>query len=157
MRITTKGRYAVTAMLDLAIHERVGPVPLADISEYQGISLSYLEQLFARLRRRGLVKGTRGPHGGYRLARTAEEITVAEIILAVDESMDTTRCAGQANCQDGDRCLTHDLWTELSQQIHQFLDGISLAHLVDQPKVMERALAQDMNGRRGLHQRRDAA
>ena len=114
MRITTKGRYAVTAMLDLAIHERLGPVPLADISEYQGISLSYLEQLFAKLRRRGLVKGTRGPHGGYRLGREAGAINVAEIIAAVDESVDTTKCSGQGNCQDGERCLTHDLWTELS-------------------------------------------
>lgn len=157
MRITTKGRYAVTAMLDLAIHEKLCPVPLADISEYQGISLSYLEQLFAKLRRQGLVKGTRGPHGGYRLARTAEAISVAEIISAVDESMDTTKCNGQANCQDGERCLTHDLWTELSQQIHGFLDGISLADLVNQPKVQERALEQDPTGRRSLHPRRNAA
>ncbi len=157
MRITTKGRYAVTALLDLAIHERLGPVPLADISEYQGISLSYLEQLFAKLRRRGLVKGTRGPHGGYRLARAAEQISVAEIISAVDENMDTTKCSGQGDCQDGERCLTHDLWTELSSQIHQFLRGISLADLVNQPKVQERAHEQDMNGRRGLHHRRNAA
>lgn len=157
MRITTKGRYAVTAMLDLAIHERRGPVPLADISEYQGISLSYLEQLFAKLRRNRLVKGTRGPHGGYRLARSAETISVAEIISAVDESMDTTKCSGQANCQDGQTCLTHDLWTELSDQIHTFLSDISLARLVNQPKVQERALEQDLGGRRGLHQRRNAA
>ncbi|KAA3628991.1 MAG: Fe-S cluster assembly transcriptional regulator IscR [Proteobacteria bacterium] len=157
MRITTKGRYAVTAMLDLAIHEKLGPVPLADISEYQGISLSYLEQLFAKLRRQGLVKGTRGPHGGYRLARTAETISVAEIISAVDENMDTTKCSGQGNCQDGERCLTHDLWTELSNQIHTFLDGITLANLVNQPKVRERAGEQDLNGRRNLHSRRNAA
>ena len=157
MRITTKGRYAVTAMLDLAIHEKLGPVPLADISEYQGISLSYLEQLFAKLRRQGLVKGTRGPHGGYRLARTAETISVAEIISAVDENMDTTKCSGQGNCQDGERCLTHDLWTELSSQIHTFLDGITLANLVNQPKVRERAGEQDLNGRRNLHSRRNAA
>jgi len=157
MRITTKGRYAVTALLDLAIHERLGPVPLADISEYQGISLSYLEQLFAKLRRHGLVKGTRGPHGGYRLARSAEQISVAEIISAVDENMDTTKCSGQGDCQDGERCLTHDLWTKLSSQIHQFLRGISLADLVDQPKVQERAHEQDLNGRRGLHNRRNAA
>lgn len=157
MRITTKGRYAVTAMLDLAIHEKLGPVPLADISEYQGISLSYLEQLFAKLRRQGLVKGTRGPHGGYRLARTAETISVAEIISAVDENMDTTKCSGQGNCQDGERCLTHDLWTELSSQIHTFLDGITLANLVNQPKVRERASEQDLNGRRNLHSRRNAA
>lgn len=158
MRITTKGRYAVTALLDLAIHERLGPVPLADISEYQGISLSYLEQLFAKLRRRGLVKGTRGPHGGYRLARSADQISVAEIISAVDENMDTTKCSGQGNCQDGERCLTHDLWTELSSQIHHFLQGITLTDLVDQPKVQERAHEQDLNGRRGLHNnRRNAA
>lgn len=157
MRITTKGRYAVTAMLDLAIHERLGPVPLADISEYQGISLSYLEQLFAKLRRRGLVKGTRGPHGGYRLGREAGAINVAEIIAAVDESVDTTKCSGQGNCQDGERCLTHDLWTELSSQIHRFLQGITLAHLVNQPKVRERAQEQDLGGRRGVTSRRNAA
>ncbi len=157
MRITTKGRYAVTAMLDLAIHEKAGPVPLADISEYQGISLSYLEQLFAKLRRQRLVKGTRGPHGGYRLARSAETISVAEIISAVDENMDTTKCSGVGNCQDGERCLTHDLWSELSNQIHRFLDEISLAQLVDQPDIQARAQEQDLNGRRNLHQRRSAA
>ncbi|GAB4347549.1 MAG: Fe-S cluster assembly transcriptional regulator IscR [Gammaproteobacteria bacterium] len=157
MRITTKGRYAVTALLDLALHERLGPVPLADISEYQGISLSYLEQLFAKLRRNGLVKGTRGPHGGYRLARPADQISIAAIISAVDENMDTTKCSGHGNCQDGERCLTHDLWTELSSQIHDFLEGITLADLVNQPKVQERAQAQDLHGRRGLQAKRNAA
>ncbi len=157
MRITTKGRYAVTAMLDLALHERLKPVPLGDISEYQGISLSYLEQLFAKLRGRGLVKGTRGPHGGYRLARPATEISVAEIIAAVDESTDTTRCGGLGNCQDGERCLTHDLWTGLSDQIREFLEGISLAKLVNQPKVRERAAEQDLTGRRNLNPKRNAA
>lgn len=137
MRLTTKGRYAVTAMLDLALHYEDGPITLADISQRQGISLSYLEQLFSRLRKQGLVDSTRGPGGGYRLSRVAEEIAVADVITAVDEKVETTRCGGLANCQDEHQCLTHDLWTELSSQIHDFLSGISLGNLVARDGVRE--------------------
>jgi Rrf2 family iron-sulfur cluster assembly transcriptional regulator len=143
MRLTTKGRYAVTAMLDLALHRDQGPVTLADISRRQGISLSYLEQLFSRLRRQGLVESTRGPGGGYRLGRSATEIAVADVIAAVDESVDATRCGGMENCQAEQRCLTHELWCQLSDQIHQFLGGISLATLVDREAVQEVASRQD--------------
>ena len=115
MRLTTKGRYAVTAMLDLAIHATEGPVPLADISQRQGISLSYLEQLFARLRRQGLVSSARGPGGGYRLAHAASEIAVVDVINAIDENVNVTRCGGEGNCQDGEPCLTHELWCDLSR------------------------------------------
>ncbi len=132
MKLTSKGRYAVTAMLDLALHSGSGPVTLACISERQGISLSYLEQLFTRLRKQGLVSSTRGPGGGYSLSRSAYEIAIADVVSAVDESVDATRCGGHANCQDGKRCLTHELWTELSQQIHGFLSNISLGQLVEQ-------------------------
>lgn len=135
MRLTTKGRYAVTAMMDLAIHQSKRPVTLQDIATGQEISLSYLEQLFAKLRRNGLVKGTRGPGGGYRLAKPAEEISIAAIILAVDERVDITRCGGKEDCQDGERCLTHDLWTELSAKIFDFLDNITLGELVQRPGV----------------------
>jgi len=135
MRLTTKGRYAVTAMLDLAIHFEDGPTTLADISQRQCISLSYLEQLFAKLRRQGLVESTRGPGGGYRLSRNPMEIPVADVILAVDEKVETTRCGGLANCQDDEQCLTHELWAELSQQIYQFLCGISLGNLVEREGV----------------------
>jgi Rrf2 family iron-sulfur cluster assembly transcriptional regulator len=135
MRLTTKGRYAVTAMLDLAIHYENGPITLADISQRQCISLSYLEQLFAKLRRQGLVESTRGPGGGYRLSRSPQDIPVADVILAVDEKVETTRCGGLANCQDDEQCLTHELWSELSQQIYQFLCGISLGNLVEREGV----------------------
>jgi len=130
MKLTSKGRYAVTAMLDLALHADDGPVTLSGISERQGISLSYLEQLFTRLRKHGLVLSTRGPGGGYSLSRAAELIAIADVITAVDESVDATRCGGLANCQDGNRCLTHDLWTELSEQIHSFLSDITLGQLI---------------------------
>lgn len=132
MKLTSKGRYAVTAMLDLALHTDQRPITLAGISERQGISLSYLEQLFTRLRRQGLVSSTRGPGGGYALSRSAYDIAVAEVVAAVDESVDATRCGGKGDCQDGQRCLTHDLWTELSEQVYSFLNGISLGQLVDQ-------------------------
>lgn len=131
MRLTTKGRYAVTAMLDLAIHQGHGPIALADIAQRQGISLSYLEQLFAKLRKRSLVTSVRGPGGGYNLARTAAEIHVAEVISAVDESVDTTRCGGSLNCQENGPCLTHNLWHELSDRIYEHLEKISLQHLMD--------------------------
>ncbi len=130
MKLSTKGRYAVTAMLDLALHQNRGPVILADISQGQGISLSYLEQLFAHLRRAQLVTGVRGPGGGYRLARSAQAITVADIIVAVDDNGDApeSQCESKPN---GARCLTHDLWSELSAQIYDFLNGITLAELAN--------------------------
>lgn len=144
MRLTTKGRYAVTAMLDLALHAQAGPVSLADISERQGISLSYLEQLFAKLRRRNLVSSVRGPGGGYQLSREAELIEVAQVIDAVNESVDATRCQGQGDCHGGATCLTHYLWCDLSQQIHTFLSGISLADLVSRREVQEVAQQQNL-------------
>ena len=135
MKLTTKGRYAVTAMLDLALNSSVDPVSLADISERQAISLSYLEQLFAKLRKHNLVVSTRGPGGGYQVSRHLSDIAVAEIISAVDESVDATSCGGKENCRtDGKhrgRCLTHDLWVELSDQIEGFLSGISLEDLIN--------------------------
>ena len=143
MRLTTKGRYAVTAMLDLALHRDVGPINLADISSRQGISLSYLEQLFSRLRKQGLVISSRGPGGGYVLGNTAEEITVADVIRAVDEAVDATRCKGKQNCQGEERCLTHDLWEELSSQISSFLSGVSLADLVARRDVRQVQERQD--------------
>jgi len=143
MRLTTKGRYAVTAMMDLAIHGPRGPVTLNDIAFNQHISLSYLEQLFAKLRQNGLVRGTRGPGGGYQLARAAGQISVAEIISAVDEKVDATRCGGKQNCQDGERCLTHELWSDLSHQLYEFLDGIKLGELVQWPCVKEVAARQE--------------
>jgi Rrf2 family iron-sulfur cluster assembly transcriptional regulator len=143
MRLTTKGRYAVTAMLDLAIHHGEGPVTLADIARRQGISLSYLEQLFAQLRKRGLVSSSRGPGGGYRLGKEANHIAVVDVIGAVDETVDATRCGGAENCQGEARCLTHDLWHDLSRQIHEFLGGIDLAQLVERRRVREVADRQD--------------
>jgi len=130
VKLTTKGRYAVTAMLDLALHSDSGPITLADIAKRQAISLSYLEQLFARLRRKDLVSSVRGPGGGYMLSRSAEEISVAAVITAVDEAVDTTRCGGAQNCQDNQPCLTHDLWHDLSNLIHEYLSCISLHDLV---------------------------
>lgn len=143
MRLTTKGRYAVTAMLDLALHAAERPVSLADISKRQEISLSYLEQLFAKLRQNDLVASVRGPGGGYRLSREAEQICVAEIIDAVNESIDATNCGGEGNCQLGEVCLTHHLWMDLSKQIHHFLSGISLAKLVARKDILEVARRQD--------------
>ena len=131
MKLTTRGRYAVTAMLDLAINGGKRPVSLADISGRQEISLSYLEQLFAKLRREQLVTSARGPGGGYRLARSGEGIFVAEIIDAVDESVDVTNCQGKGNCHQGETCLTHHLWEDLSGQIHDFLSQISLYDLME--------------------------
>ena len=131
MRLTTKGRYAVTAMLDLALNRGHGPIALADIAQRQGISLSYLEQLFSKLRKRSLVASVRGPGGGYNLAREASTIFVAEVITAVDENVDTTRCAGAHNCQNDGPCLTHDLWHNLSERIYDYLNTISLQDLVD--------------------------
>ncbi|MEN8175389.1 MAG: Fe-S cluster assembly transcriptional regulator IscR [Pseudomonadota bacterium] len=143
MRLTTKGRYAVTAMLDLAIHHGKGPITLADIAQRQGISLSYLEQLFSRLRRDSLVSSVRGPGGGYSLGRAADEIFIAQVITAVDESVDTTRCGGAHNCQNDNQCLTHDLWQELSSRIYDYLNNISLQDLVDRKGVQEVAERQE--------------
>lgn len=143
MRLTSKGRYAVTAMLDVALHHQNGPVSLADISERQGISLSYLEQLFARLRKQGLVSSVRGPGGGYQLGRAPAKIAIAEVISAVDESIDATRCQGKSDCQGGARCLTHSLWTDLSHRIEDFLSGITLGELVQQSDVQSVAKRQN--------------
>jgi Rrf2 family transcriptional regulator, iron-sulfur cluster assembly transcription factor len=137
MRLTTKGRFAVTAMMDLALRDSTGPVTLAEISSRQKISLSYLEQLFGKLRRRELVDSVRGPGGGYRLARDTARISVAEIILAVDEPIDATQCAGKENCRDEQKCLTHDLWATLNERIFEYLEGVSLRQLVDNHRARE--------------------
>jgi Rrf2 family iron-sulfur cluster assembly transcriptional regulator len=131
-------------MLDLALHYDQGAVTLAEIAKRQGISLSYLEQLFARLRRNGLVDSVRGPGGGYNLAHDPAKISVADIIVAINENIDARRCGGKANCHGDERCLTHELWEELSDRIHSFLKSISLADLVNQPQVQEVALRQDV-------------
>lgn len=151
MRLTTKGRYAVTAMLDLALNAQEGPVPLAEVSERQGISLSYLEQLFAKLRRAALVNSVRGPGGGYLLAHQPADIQVVQVIDAVDESVDATRCQGLGDCQDGDECLTHRLWCDLSKQIHDFLSGISLADLVERQEIQKVALRQSQRTANKIH------
>ena len=130
MRLTTKGRFAVTAMLDLAMRQTRGPVTLAAISERQHISLSYLEQLFGKLRRHNLVTSVRGPGGGYNLARVPAEISVADIVTAVDEPLDATQCGGKENCHDERRCMTHDLWSTLNEKMHEYLSSVSLGDLV---------------------------
>ena len=132
MRLTTKGRFAVTAMIDLGMRQHKGPVTLAGISQRQSISLSYLEQLFAKLRRHSLVESTRGPGGGYRLGKAAADISVADIIFAVDEPLDATLCGGRGNCDNDQRCMTHELWTNLNRQMIDYLDSVSLADLVAQ-------------------------
>lgn len=135
MRLTTKGRFAVTAMIDLAMRDSAGPVTLADISQRQKISLSYLEQLFGRLRRQSLVKSTRGPGGGYTLAKNADGVSVADIILAVDEPIDATQCHGMENCLDDQKCLTHDLWSKLNTHIFDYLKSVSLGQLVAEQRA----------------------
>jgi Rrf2 family iron-sulfur cluster assembly transcriptional regulator len=145
MKLTSKGRYAVTAMLDVSLHSQRGPVSLADISERQEISLSYLEQLFSRLRKEKLVESVRGPGGGYKLGRQAQEISVGAVIRAVDESVDATRCQGQSDCQGGERCLTHNLWEGLSERISDFLNGITLGELMSKGDVQQVAERQDTN------------
>jgi Rrf2 family iron-sulfur cluster assembly transcriptional regulator len=142
VRLTTKGRYAVTAMLDLAFHGETKPVTLTDIAKRQGISLSYLEQLFSRLRRDGMVEGVRGPGGGYQLSRETDQISIADIITAVDETIDSTRCGGKGNCQDDKPCLTHDLWMGLSDQIRQYLDSITLRDVLTNSAVQNVAMRQ---------------
>lgn len=142
MKLTTRGRYAVTAMFDLALHSQVYPVSLGEISDRQGISLSYLEQLFAKLRKNGLVVSTRGPGGGYTLAKATDTVSIADIIGAVNESVDATNCGGRENCKGDSPCLTHDLWAGLTQQINEFLGSVSLADLMAQkPSGRERDLA----------------
>ena len=144
MRLTTKGRFAVTAMIDVAMHGTKNPVTLAGVSERQKISLSYLEQLFGKLRRHGLVASVRGPGGGYRLARASETISVADIIVAVDEPIDATLCGGRENCQDdGKRCMTHELWANLNTHIFAYLRSVTLAHLVAQQQKPEATVLQD--------------
>jgi Rrf2 family transcriptional regulator, iron-sulfur cluster assembly transcription factor len=154
MRLTTKGRYAVTAMLDLAFHSQKKPVTLTDIAARQTISLSYLEQLFARLRRANMVKGIRGPGGGYTLAGEASGINIADIIAAVDEPLDATKCGGEANCQKEQACLTHDLWMGLSEQIRDYLKGITLAHLLEKHRVQEIAKRQDQDAQQVVEMHR---
>lgn len=143
MKLSTKGRYAVTAMLDLALHSGSGPVSLSAISGRQDISLSYLEQLFSKLRKADLVDSMRGPGGGYELGREAKAITVAEVVLAVNEPIDATRCNGKGGCHDGQHCLSHQLWSELSEQIYNFLSGISLEQVVERRFVKKVASRQD--------------
>ena len=136
MRLTTRGRFAVTAMIDLGLREHRGPVALAAISERQKISLSYLEQLFGKLRRHALVDSTRGPGGGYTLARPAQQVSVAQIIAAVDEPLDATQCGGKENCGDDDqRCMTHDLWAQLNLRMTEYLDSVSLHDLVEKQRL----------------------
>jgi Rrf2 family iron-sulfur cluster assembly transcriptional regulator len=143
MKLTSKGRYAVTAMLDVSLHSKPGPVSLADISERQEISLSYLEQLFSLLRREKLVDSVRGPGGGYKLGREPSEISIGAVIRAVNESVDATKCKGQGGCQGGERCLTHNLWEDLSNRISVFLDSITLGELMQQHDVKHVAERQD--------------
>jgi Rrf2 family iron-sulfur cluster assembly transcriptional regulator len=143
MKLSTKGRYAVTAMMDLAVNDRDGPVTLSDISGWQGISLSYLEQLFSKLRKARLVEGVRGPGGGYRLGKPADKISIAQIILAVDESIDSTQCKGSEDCLAGDRCMTHKLWEDLSFRLYEFLNGITLADFIKRPEVRRISVQQN--------------
>jgi Rrf2 family iron-sulfur cluster assembly transcriptional regulator len=142
MRLTTKGRFAVTAMIDVAMHNGKGPVTLAAVSDRQKISLSYLEQLFGKLRRHGLVDSVRGPGGGYNLARDATAVSVADIILAVDEPIDATQCGGKENCLDDRRCMTHELWASLNTHIFSFLHSVSLEQLVRQQDRRDVAVLQ---------------
>lgn len=134
MRLTTKGRFAVTAMIDLAMRQGEGPVTLAGISERQGISLSYLEQLFGKLRRHALVASVRGPGGGYTLAKALDAISVADVVIAVDEPLDATQCGGKENCHDEGRCMTHDLWSNLNKRMFEYLASVTLAGLVEQQR-----------------------
>ncbi len=139
MRLTTKGRFAVTAMIDLALQQEAGPVTLAGISQRQKISLSYLEQLFAKLRRHELVESTRGPGGGYQIIRRLLDVSVADVILAVDEPLDATQCGGKENCTDEGQCMTHELWARLNTQMLQFLSSVNLQSLVDKQREKDRA------------------
>ncbi len=159
MRLTTKGRFAVTAMIDLAMRNGEGPVTLADISDRQKISLSYLEQLFGKLRRQGLVSSVRGPGGGYNLARPTPEISVADIIVAVDEPIDATQCAGKENCKDEQKCITHDLWTNLNKHIFDYLGAVKLSELVAKQtkRSTEGAVMQMHDNRQSLAKPKEPA
>ncbi len=151
MKLTTKGRFAVTAMVDLAMQHGSGPVTLAEISQRQKISLSYLEQLFGKLRRRALVDSVRGPGGGYCLARDMGQISIADIIHAVDEPIDATQCGGKEDCKDGEKCLTHDLWAKLNERIFDYLSAVTLKQLVDDQKDRTK-----QNGVAQVHDMRDS-
>jgi len=153
MKLTTKGRFAVTAMLDLALNESDRPVTLAEISDRQAISLSYLEQLFSQMRRKGLVRSVRGPGGGYLTAQDYKTITVKTIITAVDEKIDSTQCGGHENCKEGKRCITHDLWMSLNTKILDYLDGLSLHDLVAGQKTSDKVINFDtrLNKNTDLH------
>jgi len=151
MRLTTKGRFAVTAMLDLALNATHGPVTLAGIAERQKISLSYLEQLFGKLRRRALVESVRGPGGGYHLARDASAISVADIIKAVEEPLDSTQCGGRENCHGDRKCMTHELWEELNHTVFGFLDGVKLSSLAERQKTHPVSLVRTVKSPRFPH------
>ncbi len=153
MKLTTKGRFAVTAMLDLAMQHSSDPVTLAEISQRQKISLSYLEQLFSKLRRRALVNSVRGPGGGYRLAKDMGRVSVADIIVAVDEPIDSTRCGGKENCHDDKKCITHDLWAKLNEHIFDYLGAVTLKQLVDDQKAKQNGVAQVQDMRETLSKR----
>ena len=153
MRLTTKGRFAVTAMVDLAMQHGSGPVTLAEISQRQKISLSYLEQLFGKLRRRALVESVRGPGGGYRLAKDVAGVSVADIIVAVDEPIDATQCGGKENCHDDRKCITHDLWANLNQHIFDYLGAVTLKQLVDEQRAKQNGVAQVRDMRESLAKR----
>ena len=153
MRLTTKGRFAVTAMVDLAMRHGNGPVTLAEISQRQKISLSYLEQLFGKLRRRALVDSVRGPGGGYCLARDMAQVAVADIILAVDEPIDATQCGGKENCRDDEKCITHDLWANLNAHIFDYLGAVTLKQLVDEQNAKQPGVAQVHDMRETRHRR----
>ncbi len=155
MRLTTKGRFAVTAMVDLGMRHGTGPVTLAEISGRQRISLSYLEQLFGKLRRRQIVDSVRGPGGGYCLARDMAQLTVADIILAVDEPIDATQCAGKENCKDDEKCLTHDLWANLNERIFDYLGSVTLRQLVENQRAKEAGIAP-VHDMRLIARKRDA-
>ena len=157
MRLTTKGRFAVTAMVDLAMQPGREPVTLIEISQRQNISLSYLEQLFGKLRRRALVQSVRGPGGGYRLAREMTQISVADVILAVDETLDSTQCGGRENCHDENKCITHNLWANLNQHIFGYLGSVTLKQLVDEQKPRQDSVAQVHDMRETMQKRQRAA
>jgi Rrf2 family iron-sulfur cluster assembly transcriptional regulator len=157
MRLTTKGRFAVTAMVDLAMSQGKHPVTLAAISERQKISLSYLEQLFGKLRRRALVASVRGPGGGYRLAKDTAQISVADVILAVDEVLDSTQCGGKENCRDESKCITHNLWANLNEHIFSFLGAVTLKQLVDEQEPGQTGVSQVHDMRATIQKRERAA
>ena len=158
MRLTTKGRFAVTAMIDLAMHDGSGPVTLAEISGRQHISLSYLEQLFGKLRRQTLVASTRGPGGGYQIAKPLGEVSVADIICAVDEPIDATQCRGRENCRDEHKCITHDLWQSLNEHIFDYLRSVTLAQLVASQDDAQRDQVVELKDQRpGRHDREPVA